>query len=146
MVIMEDFESDNSQQIPPNRAQACIRVLLWILPSATCASLKVLASCLRGELGPFSLGRSSGSWWVAKLKWVVEMKGDHLLLIGFILAIAAGWCDTRLRVRADSDWGGTLQRMIVFVVFQPVIAFLVFMSFLCLLSIFVLMAEGYPRP
>ncbi|OYV06959.1 MAG: hypothetical protein CFE26_03555 [Verrucomicrobiales bacterium VVV1] len=68
------------------------------------------------------------------------MKGDHLLLIGFILAIAAGWYDTRLRVRRDSDWGGSLLWMIVFAVAQPVIAFFVFIIF------FNLMAKLHPGP
>ncbi len=68
------------------------------------------------------------------------MKGDQLLLIGFVLAVVAGWYDTRLRARTDSDWGGTLLRMLVFVVVQPVIAYLAFMFF------FNLMAKLYPGP
>jgi hypothetical protein len=128
---------------PTNRAQAWFRVVLWILPSATCASLDGVASWFRREFVPFGAfipGPSSGPWWVSKFRWVAEMNGDHLLLIGFILAIAAGWYDTRLRVRRDSDWCGSLLWMIGFVVAQPVIAFFVFIFF------FNLMAKLHPGP
>jgi hypothetical protein len=122
MVTMEDPESNSSEQVPKNRAQAWFRIILWILPSGfAMMSLSGFHQLYRTIPIPF--------WCI----WI-------LIPVNLIFILAAGWFDALLDRRFKKSVEQMRAWMLTFLLFQllaiPIFSFLLIWTVSFIIDLF----------
>src|SRR6476660_3035499 len=97
---MENPESNSSEQVPTNRAQSWLRLVMWVLPSG-------FAIC------------SLFAWWrLDPLYTLSKWRLGAYLLVNLLFIIASGWFDAVLNHRIEKSAGQMSAWVITFLLYQ----------------------------